>query len=154
VLAPKINGLALGRPALAALWLTAAAICAFLAHEPLLVMVDQRGRRAARERAAEATRWFAIFSVPAIALGAVAAAMLRSTARLALIGAEALPVFIVGQPEHTAGGAVRISDRVRVECDARRPLAPRSSAMIFHKGWHAEGRPLRRLRASKCIAVV
>jgi YwiC-like protein len=110
LLAPMMTALALGRPGIAAFALVAAAICAFLAHEPLLVMVGQRGARAAREREAEAKRWLAIFSVPAFAFGAVAVAMLDSTARLALIlpliGVAVLAGLIVGEREHTAGGEV------------------------------------------------
>ena len=43
---PLATGLALGRPGAAAFLLCAAAIAAFLAHEPLLVVLGQRGSRA------------------------------------------------------------------------------------------------------------
>ncbi len=43
---PLLTALAIGRPGISPLALTAAAVLGFVAHEPLLVAVGHRGRRA------------------------------------------------------------------------------------------------------------
>jgi hypothetical protein len=110
LLFPLVTALAVGRPGVAALALAGAAIAAFIAHEPLLVLLGQRGGRAARERRAEARRWFLGFAGAAVTLGVVALAALPRDARIAiilpLVLASALGVMIVRGREHTTPGEV------------------------------------------------
>src|SRR5205823_6340503 len=61
LLFPLITAMAVGRPGVAAWSFAAAAVCAFLAHEPLLLLLGQRGPCARRERQDDAVRWFAAF---------------------------------------------------------------------------------------------
>lgn len=61
LLFPLLSALLIGRPAPGAYLLGAAAVAAFLAHESLLVVLRQRGARAAREQGADARRSLALF---------------------------------------------------------------------------------------------
>ena len=63
---PLLTALAIGRPTVGSLLLTLAVVLAFVAHEPLLVVLGQRGKRAREQDGARALRWLA-------ALGALAA---------------------------------------------------------------------------------
>src|SRR5579864_5515901 len=83
LLFPIATALAIGRPAAAALFLSAAVACAFLAHEPLLVVIGGRGVRAQRDDIHRARRWILAFVVAAIVLGAAAVALMPRSARLA-----------------------------------------------------------------------
>jgi hypothetical protein len=85
LLFPLATALAIGRPGWPAVALALAAIAVFLAHEPLLVLVGQRGLRAARERGSEARRWLAAFAGAAVVCGAAALAGLPAEARVALL---------------------------------------------------------------------
>ncbi len=60
LLFPLLAALLIGRPAAGAYLLGAAAVAAFLAHESLLVVLGQRGARAAREQGTEARRSLAL----------------------------------------------------------------------------------------------
>lgn len=66
---PLATGLALGRPGLAAWLLALAAALAFLAHEPVLVLLGARGTRALSEDGSLARRLLAALGVPAAAAG-------------------------------------------------------------------------------------
>jgi hypothetical protein len=108
LLFPLITALAIGRPGAGALALAGAAIAAFFAHEPLLVLLGHRGARAAREERARAVRWFALFATPAAALALVAYARFPDAARnamllLALLGAVLGATIVLGG-EHTLAG--------------------------------------------------
>src|SRR5215472_11819220 len=110
LLFPIATALAIGRPGVGALALAAAAVCAFLAHEPLLVLLGQRGSRAAREDGAQARRWFGACAAAAVAFAIAAIAFLPPAARVAL-GAPAAIGLLVGavifsRREHTLGGEV------------------------------------------------
>lgn len=110
LLFPIATALAIGRPSAGALALALAAVCAFLAHEPLLVILGQRGPRAAREQRGKALRWFLGFGAAAVAFALVALAWLPGAARLAL-GAPAAVGLLVGvvifsRREHTMGGEI------------------------------------------------
>ncbi|MDE3154816.1 MAG: YwiC-like family protein, partial [Acidobacteriota bacterium] len=83
LLFPLVTALALGRPGAAALALAAAAIAAFLAHEPLLVLLGQRGTRAARERGPEARHWFTGLAAMAAIAGAAGVRLAPQAARVA-----------------------------------------------------------------------
>lgn len=110
LLFPLATALALGRPGRGAVLLSAAAICAFLAHEPLLVLLGHRGVRAAREHRAQATRWFAVSAAAATLCGAGALVAMPPVARLALIVPAALALvlgaLILSRHEHSTFGEV------------------------------------------------
>jgi hypothetical protein len=72
LLFPIATAMAIGRPTFGALCLAAAVTCAFLGHEPLLVVVGLRGVRAQRDGRGRATRWLGAFLVIAAAFGAAA----------------------------------------------------------------------------------
>jgi len=107
---PLLTPVAIGRPSLAAAALIAAVVCAFLAHEPLVVLLGRRGSRAAREHGDEARRWL-LATTGAAALGlALAAAAMTSDARRALTTPAVLAVaagaVVVSGREHTVGGEI------------------------------------------------
>jgi hypothetical protein len=108
LLFPLVTALAVGRPGGAALLLTAAAVCAFFAHEPLLVLIGQRGARAARGQRREAARWFGGFAAAAAVSGGAAVALATPAVRLAIAAPAALSavlaVFIFAQRERTTVG--------------------------------------------------
>jgi len=110
LLFPLITALAIGRPGRGAVALASAAVAAFFAHEPLLVLIGKRGPRAAREQHGRAVRWFAAFATPAAALAFVAYAWLPVDGREALLVVAALgallAVAIVAGWEHTPFGEV------------------------------------------------
>jgi hypothetical protein len=60
---PLLTALALGRPGAASLLLTYAIVVAFVAHESLLVVLGQRGKRALEADAPRARRVLAILGV-------------------------------------------------------------------------------------------
>lgn len=107
---PLITALAIGHPGADALCLSASAVCAFIAHEPLLVLLGHRGARAAREQGLRARRWLGAFAAAAIASGAIAMVLMPVAARIALVapaagGAIAAGV-IIGHREHTVAGEI------------------------------------------------
>jgi len=92
LLLPLLCGLALGRLTAAALLLAAAVILFFLAHEPLLVMLGQRGARARAEHGARARRWLGALLGAAAAAGAAGLALAPAAARMAAL----VPVALAG----------------------------------------------------------
>jgi len=110
LLFPLVTALAIGRPGAGALALAAAAVCAFLAHEPLLVMLGQRGPRAAREDGPRARRWFAAFATLAAAFAIAAVVRLPPAARVALGAPAAIGILVAAivfsRREHTTGGEI------------------------------------------------
>jgi hypothetical protein len=112
LLFPLLTAIAIGRRTPAALLLAGAAICAFVAHEPLLVLLGQRGPRAAREQRSRAVAWFAAAAVGAI--GLAASAMIQARDPLALapsllvpaVFAAALAAAIALHREHTVAGEI------------------------------------------------
>lgn len=110
LLFPLVTALAVGHPRGAALLLSAAAVCAFLAHEPLLVLLGQRGSRAAREQRTRAAAWFGALAAAAAACGLTAIALAPADVRLALVVpaalAAVLALVILAQHEHTTFGEV------------------------------------------------
>ena len=102
------TALALGRPGPAAVAMAGVAICLFLAHEPLLVLLGQRGARAARVDRQRARRRIAILGAVAVALAWPAVSLSAVAARLSLVAPVALGgallIVIVAGREHTIGG--------------------------------------------------
>lgn len=84
---------------------TAALLCAFLAHEPLLVLLGQRGAKASR-RAAWA--WLALWMIAGCVLGVLGWRRAPDLARLALLlpialGALLLPGILRGEEKSLPG---------------------------------------------------
>lgn len=90
LLFPLLSALLIGRPAPGAYLLGAAAVAAFLAHESLLVVLGQRGSRAAREQGADARRSLALFGGFCAVTGAVSLFVLPRPA----LGVLVLPVLL------------------------------------------------------------
>lgn len=67
---PIATSLAMGTPTLSSVLFAAAALAAFLAHEPLLVWMGRRGPRARREHGDRARRYGVSVATLALALGA------------------------------------------------------------------------------------
>lgn len=88
--------------------LSVAAVCAFLAHDPLLVLLGQRGSRAVREQGAQARRWFATSALAAAVCGAGAVVTMPPPTRVALIVPSALALvlaaLILTRREHSMAG--------------------------------------------------
>ncbi|HSN92637.1 MAG TPA: YwiC-like family protein [Anaeromyxobacteraceae bacterium] len=82
---PLLAALAIGSPSPAALLLAAAVVLAFVAHEPLLVLLGQRGRRAREQDGARARRWLLRLGLAAAATGAGALALAPHEARAAVL---------------------------------------------------------------------
>lgn len=113
LLAPLAAALAVGRPGLASLGLAAAAVLAFLAHEPLLVALGQRGQRAREEAGARARRLLCALGTAGLLLGtaglwaAPAPARWAAAAVLPLLAASAILVLL--EREKTAIGEVLVA---------------------------------------------
>ena len=107
---PLTTALAIGRPTLGAVALAAAGVAAFLVHESLLVILGQRGSRAAREQRAEAQRTLLLFGSTAVAAGVAAVILLNPLARWALalpaVTALQLAVAVFSGKERTFAGEV------------------------------------------------
>jgi hypothetical protein len=110
LLFPLITALAVGRPTAPAVLLSAAALLAFIAHEPFLVLIGQRGTRAARDLRATAGVWFGVAASGATACGVAAVVIAPASVRLALVGPAALGAtllaVILARREHSGGGEI------------------------------------------------
>ena len=109
----------------------AAAVCAFLTHEPLLTLLGQRGPRAQREWRDDAVRWFAACATVSAALGASAFVLMTPMARLAVGVPFALALILAGlifahQERTTIGEAVSATALASVAI----PLAVSSGASM------------------------
>jgi len=132
LLFPLVTPLAAGRPGLAALLLTMTAVCAFLAHEPLLVLAGRRGARSAREDRTRALRWFTMFAVPATCCGLIAIAFAAPSVRIALVAPALLAVIVV---------ALIVTD----------DLVQRGAAASAHEDVVGQTKPPLRRRAARGI---
>jgi len=108
---PLVCGLALGTPSLPGVALAAGAFAAFFAHEPLLVVLGQRGRRARVEDGPRALRRLALLGGAAILLGALGLVLAPQDARTAAVIPLSLTLGLVGlvlrkQEKTTAGEAI------------------------------------------------
>jgi hypothetical protein len=138
---PIVTALAVGRPGAGALALAAAAVSAFIAHEPLLVILGQRGPRAAREEGARARRWFAAFAALAVVFAIVALLTLPPAARIALSAPAAIGLLvgaiIVSRREHTMGGEIVMATALAALASplalgsGATPLAARTIPLVF-----------------------
>jgi hypothetical protein len=92
---PLATGLALGVPGPAALLLSAGVVLAFLAHEPLLVTLGQRGKRVRDAFGALAARRLAQLGVAAALAGGAGLLLAPPEARLAALAPAALGLPVV-----------------------------------------------------------
>jgi YwiC-like protein len=141
LLFPIVTALAIGRPGVGALALAAAAACAFVAHEPLAVMLGQRGARAAREDRARARWWFVAFAAATAVCGSIALMTLPRAARVALGAPAAIALLVAAlvfsRREHTTGGEIvtaaalaALASPLALGSNAT-PVAARTVALVF-----------------------
>ena len=105
---PLATGLALGTPGAAALLLVAGVVLAFLAHEPLLVVLGHRGARVRDAAGARALRRLAVLAVAAAATGGAGLLLAPPAARLAALlpaalGAPVVPLAAARLEKTTSG---------------------------------------------------
>jgi hypothetical protein len=110
---PLLTALAIGRPTASALALTLGVVAAFVAHEPALVLLGQRGRRVREEEGPRATRWLAVTGGLAAVAGIAGALLAPPLARLALLLpgalAAAVAVLVFRRLEKTVVGEVTVA---------------------------------------------
>jgi hypothetical protein len=110
---PLVTGLALGRPGAASFLLVAGVVLAFLAHEPLLVVLGQRGRRVRDALGALALRRLVQLGSAAAVAGVAGLLLAPPAARLAAIGPAllALPVapLVLWRLEKTTAGELLVA---------------------------------------------
>lgn len=107
LLAPLLAALIVGSPGLAAALLSIAACAAFLANEPLLVVLGHRGRRLAESAGAAARARLRLTGAIAISAGVAGLALAPHAIPAALL--VALPVVLLGslawrRAVHSLGG--------------------------------------------------
>lgn len=113
LLLPLATGLMLGQPWPAAALLALAVLLAFVAHEPLLVLLGHRGARTRAEDGPRARRWLAALGAGAAAAGILGLALAPTAARLAagvpaaLAGAVA--ALVRARREKTVVGEVTVA---------------------------------------------
>jgi YwiC-like protein len=110
LLFPLVTALAVGGPTVAACGLAVAGIALFVAHEPLLVVMGQRGVRAEREQTRRAWRWLAGSVLVATVSGTTALLMASASTRVAIflpiVFAVVVAGFIAARREHTMAGEI------------------------------------------------
>jgi hypothetical protein len=135
---PLVTGLAVGEPTAAAGALAAAFAVAFVAHEPLLVVLGRRGATLRAEQGPGARRLLTALALLAVATGLVGFALAPAPARVAL-GATALLGLLVAaavlrRSERTVAGevlvAVTLASGGAVVALAAR-AAPAAAATVF-----------------------
>ncbi|HTJ80391.1 MAG TPA: YwiC-like family protein [Polyangiaceae bacterium] len=106
---PLVATFAASRPTVAGLGWAIAACAAFVAHEPLLVLLGHRGTRARREGGPTARRWLAVTSTVALAAAAHAFTLAPAARPWMLVPAAlaaAAGVLVVMRRERTLGGEI------------------------------------------------
>lgn len=108
VLLPIATGLAIAHARWPALAFAATALCAFFAHEPVLVLLGGRGDRTRRGARGRALRWAAGFGVAGLAALVVGLALSPSSSRLwvsapVALSVASLAVLAAGRERTTAG---------------------------------------------------
>jgi hypothetical protein len=93
---PLLTGLLVGHPTAPALLLTAAAIAAFLVHEPALVAFGRRGQRVKENDGRRALGFFAAAVAASLALGATGLWLASPQARAGALIATALGAMLGG----------------------------------------------------------
>jgi hypothetical protein len=110
---PLVTGLAVARPSPSAFALAAAFILAFVAHEPLLVLLGQRGRRLQSEEGGRAARLLAGLGLATAAAGIVGLALAPRDARVALafplLLGLAVAAFVWRRLEKTTTGELLVA---------------------------------------------
>jgi hypothetical protein len=110
---PLLTALAIGRPGVSSLALAAAAILGFIAHEPLLVVVGQRGLRAREQDRGRARRLLVLLGALTLACGALGLALAPAAARWAalfpLLLAAGVALLVVKKLEKTAAGEIVVA---------------------------------------------
>lgn len=110
---PLLTALAIGRAGAAPLLLTVAVVLAFVAHEPLLVLLGQRGQRVRKDEGGRARRWLAALAALAAATGLAGIALAPTPARLALLLPAALAAgvgwLVSRKLEKTVAGEIAVA---------------------------------------------
>jgi hypothetical protein len=110
---PLVTGLAIGAPTAPALLLATVVVLALVAHEPLLVLLGQRGRRAREVDGARARRWLAALSLLAAGTGVAGLLLAPGTARRALLLPAALAavvaLLVLRRLERTTAGEIVVA---------------------------------------------
>jgi hypothetical protein len=100
----------MGTPRVAALAMAAAAVLAFVAHEPLLILTGTRGARARREDGARALRRVETVGIAAITAGGAGLLLAPTAARVAALVplglAAVLAPFVAADKERTPPGEI------------------------------------------------
>lgn len=110
---PIAAALGSGSPRLASWLLVIAFVAAFIAHEPVLVLIGQRGPRARRERRADAIRTLATAAAVAIVCAAVAVPLMAAPWQWTILvpaafAAAAIPM-IVQRTQKTTWGELYVA---------------------------------------------
>jgi hypothetical protein len=110
---PLVTSFAVAGVTTASLLISVAAVAAFLAHEPLLVLLGRRGARAKREEQRRAAAWFAMTGAAAAATGFVGAWSLAPDTRwsltLPVLPAGVAGVAIIAAREKSAAAEVAVA---------------------------------------------
>jgi hypothetical protein len=134
---PLVSALALGLPGPSALLLTAGIVLAFLGHEPLLVVLGQRGRRVQGSLGERARRTLAGLGAAAGVAGAAGLLLAPAAARVAMLPAAALGACSVGlalvRLEKTTVGEILVAWALAA---ASAPVAIAAGAPVWH-AWAA-----------------
>lgn len=96
LLLPLVAACASAVPTAASLALTGASVAAFFAHEPLLLLLGQRGKRAVREHGARSRRQLVILGGVALVLGAAGLWLAPNAARLSALLPFGLGLALIG----------------------------------------------------------
>jgi hypothetical protein len=138
---PLLTGLAIARPSASSFALAAAVVLAFVAHEPLLVLLGQRGKRLLGEEGARAARLLGGLGLAAGGTGVVGFALAPRDARLALLAPVVLGIvvaaFVWKRLEKTAAGEILVAATFAA-CGAVVALAgdaPREVAVAVFAAW-------------------
>ncbi|MGH9146652.1 MAG: YwiC-like family protein, partial [Vicinamibacterales bacterium] len=110
---PLVTSFAVAGVTTASLLIAVAAVAAFLAHEPLLVLLGRRGTRAKREERSRAVAWLAMTGTMAAGAGFVGFWSLSPDTRwslaLPLLSAIFVAVAIIAEREKSAAAEVAVA---------------------------------------------
>ena len=110
---PLLTALAIGRPGLASVTLSASVVLAFVAHESLLVVLGQRGKRALETDGPRARRLLGLLGTLSALSGALGIALAPAAARWALLLPAALALavgwLVLRRLEKTAAGEMVVA---------------------------------------------
>ena len=145
LLFPIVTAMAIGRPTLGALCLAVAVTCAFLGHEPLMVVAGLRGVRAQREERHRARHWVLAFAIFTSVSGVAAIGLMPHPARLATLavvplGAVVILIAVFGRGRTVVGETLTaialasVAFPVAIACGASTPTAA-TVATVFAAGF-------------------